>query len=773
MAVTGNKNITIQGQSNTNRATLDANNLHGIFYISESSSVTIRYVNFVDGGNTGRAISAHGTVRIENCNFIGSEGDTGSAIYVYGTATNSIIRNCNFTNNYANNNGANGYTAGGAVCIDNADNVNITNCNFSGNKVLNHGGALVIRNGATNIRITNCNFIKNQAPSGGAIYIHYSSITISNCTFTNNSATNGYGGGIYTTDSIRSTVIGSKFTGNSAKYGGGIYNNATLIVSSSNFVSNKASANGGAIYANKNLNVTGGSITSNTANYGSGIYNIATLRLQKLSLSKNSENPTGMLLNVKTTAKPGTKLNMQAALIKRNNVKGINGIYTTNTNVFNSGKRISISNYAPKQVISFTISGKTYKIKSSASGLAKYSIKTAKKNYKIKITVKTTFNKKTFKKSAIVIVKKATVPTKITNPPSSNSNKKLTVIDEDKVYINSTFNTNQIKKINSKTISYYNVKTANNIVDKYYYRVKNDGWYTGKKDTSGKFTWSKTSKPSGSGNWYNATINTKNTKLTINNKTNSFTSNSSEITLYYFVTVSRSKTSSDLKPYILNTYNITKMDGTSRLVNIYETATTDIYFIGLGVSSKLKNELTHSDSRVQVNDSDFKNLVIKIFQGKTDSTTGIEGLLSADTKIRTIYKWIKKNMDYLGYSNSHYRSTDVLWRMMNKVNGGKYYANCVDQSIFLVTILRTAGVPAHFEHYNSYYSSGYIGHVWVKAYYTNAKTYKLDTTSRRNDVDVINSWTLSKSNSKMPKANPKYKIGYLYAGLVNKKVNAK
>ncbi|MGL4670441.1 MAG: transglutaminase domain-containing protein [Methanobacteriaceae archaeon] len=847
IVVDNKTNLVIRGTSSSNMATIDGQDVSRAFIVSNDSSVTFRYIQFVNCGGSsvsGSAISSKGKVVIENCIFEDNTGESGGAIFLSENADYSVISDCQFIGNEGKYEGSDGWVEGGAIDIH-ASSVTIKNTIFRNNLAVDVGGAVNFASGTMGHKLVNCSFSGNSAPSGGAIrtvassltmeacvfnsnkgainggaiYSSSSNIVIKGCSFTSNSAGNfggalyligsnvvnigsssnfesnkaKNGGAIYSTSpmtissstfknnqatsnggaiyitSSRSTITSSKFTSNAAKFGGAIYNNAPLSISSSDFKSNKATSFGGAIYNNNNLNVSRGSITSNTANYGSGIYNVATLRLVKLSLSKNSENPTGMLLNVKIKAKQGEKLNIQAALIKNNNLKGINGIYTTNTNVFNSGKRIPISNYASKQVISFTISGKTYNIKSGEMGIAKYSIKTAKKNYKIKITVKTSFNKKTFKKSVIVVVKKVNVPTKVTNPVPSNSNKKVTVIDEDMVYINSTFNTNQIKKINSKIISYYNVKTTNNIVDKYYYTVDNTGWYIGKKDSGGKFAWAKTSKPASSGSWYNATYNHMNYKITINNKITPFTDSKSNKPTYFFVTVNKQKTSSDLKPYILNTYNITKTDGTSKLVNIYETATIDIYFTGLGFSSKLKNELIYSDSRVQVNHSDFKNLVTKIFQGKADSGGGIEGVLSHDKKIRTIHKWIKKNMDYLYYKNSHYRSTDVLYRVMNKLNGGNDYANCADQSIFLVTILRTAGVPAHFEHYNSYYpKSGHVGHVWVNAYYTNVKTYKLDTTSPKNDVDVINSWTLSKSSSKMPKMNPKYKIQYMYMGLVNK-----
>ncbi|MEA4956099.1 hypothetical protein SDC9_03477 [bioreactor metagenome] len=784
------KNITIQGQSNSNRAKLDGRGLYRTIIVQEDASLTLRYIDFVNGTSISyHTLNIRGSILVESCSFKNCYGDSGSAIYVFEDSNSAIIKDCTFINNHAANTGDNSYTVGGAVISQGSANFKVINCYFENNTALTYGGAIGLRNNGVGAEITNCTFVNNFAPDGGAIYA-LASATILGSTFRNNRATNnggaivttgsnslnianskfesnraknggalyltvltriigssfssnsatGNGGGLYTTGSSRSIISSSKFTSNSAKYGGGIYNNASLSISSSNFVSNKASANGGAIYANKNLNISGGNIKSNNANYGSGIYNVATLRLVKLpSLSKNSENPIAILLNVKSTVKPGTTLNIQASLKKKNNVKGINGIYSTNTNVFKGNTRITIFNYFSNQNLYFTISGKTYKKNSGKTGIAKYSLKTANKNnYKIKITVKTSHSKKTFKKSSTVTVKKDTGIGKRAGISSSNSNQKVEISSEDMLYINATYNTKNIKKINSKTISYYNVKKSNNIVDKYYYRVKSDGWYIGKKKNNEKLIWNRTSKPSSSGNWYNVSID-KNDKPKILDRTSPFTSNKSKMTLFYFVVVSKSKTSADLKPYVLNSYKITKTDGTTRLVGIYETATSDIYFSSLGFnSSKLENELNYKNQYVQVNHPDIKKLVINIFQGKTGYGKGIEGELTATAKINATYKWIAvtKKIGYKYYRNFHYSATGVLWRLMKKSNG---HANCADQSTFLITILRTAGVPAKFQNNNAL-----GGHIVVKAYYTNTKIYTLDTTSSKNSVGVINSWNPKK-----------------------------
>ena len=366
--VSNNMSLTIQGSSNTNRATLNANNLHGILYIQSGSSATIRYVNFVKGAklnneSANHALGAYGTVLIENCDFSGSTGDSGSAIYVNTTAPNTIIRSCNFINNYADNHGDNDYTAGGAVCVNGADNTEISNCYFSGNTALNHGGALTIRNNAVNVRVTSCNFVNNEAPNGGAIFNHLASTTISGCTFTGNQATdsggaiyldaplniisstfnNNYantGGAIFSADSL--TIAGSTFTSNSAINGGAIYSTSTLAISSSNFSNNNALSNGGAIFSADSLTISGSTFTSNSAINGGGIYSINQLILTDSSLSLNTATTGGAiystnLLTVDNTKFTGNNAMNKGGAIYTNNILNANNLNFTENSANDGG----------------------------------------------------------------------------------------------------------------------------------------------------------------------------------------------------------------------------------------------------------------------------------------------------------------------------------------------------------------------------------------------------------------------------------------------------
>ena len=800
ISVTGNKNLTIQGQSNSNRATLNAKNLDSILYIQRGSSATIRYVNFLNSGGTGHALGAYGVVLIENCNFINSRGDSGAAIYVNETSTNTIIRNCNFTNNYANSPFENNYTAGGAICVNGADNVEIRSCYFTENMALNNGGALTIREDAKNNRVINCNFINNQANNGGAIFNQLSTTTISGCTFTNNKAVNNggaidsrssltisnsnfnnnnakYGGAIYTSGNNVNVIKNSKFIVNIGKYGGAIYNNGLISIQSSTFKSNKGNAYGGAIYNSKNLNISGGSINKNSALYGSGVYNLGNLRISKVSIESNLAKILNIILKVPITVKPSKKFNIQAILNTGDNIAG--AIYNKKGSTYINNVLMSTSSNAPSKTFTSVIDGKTKKIKSNSKGIATRTHLVSKKSgTKIKVTVSYSQGNIKWSKSVTVkvnsaikkinikkYVSKKKVSSKLSTSSSTTSNKagknvKFSFLGHEYAHLASLVNLDNYE-VDSPKISYWNLKknTSLNGVTDCIYKLDKTGWYSGTFNNKGGPVWKKLNAiPTSSGTWFNLYVNSKG-KYTIGNKVSENTNNTAPEQFMYFVSVKSSINHGSLTPYIGYTYTlVNKKTGSKSTVRFFEKATTDIYFNSLGVTSKLKNELTYSDARIQVKHSDFKNIIIKIFQGKAGSGKGIEGELSADKKIRTIYKWIKGRMDYWGYYDSHYRSIDVLWRLQNRA---KDHANCVDQSILLVTFLRTVGVPAYFEHNNAF-----GGHVVVKAYYTNKKKYTLDTTSSKNDVNVIKNWNPKNISLK---SYPRYKASKFYVHLINKK----
>ena len=58
----------------------------------------------------------------------------------------------------------------------------------------------------------------------------------------------------------------------------------------------------------------------------------------------------------------------------------------------------------------------------------------------------------------------------------------------------------------------------------------------------------------------------------------------------------------------------------------------------------------------------------------------------------------------------------------------------------VIALMRTAGIPARYNHATCYFNSGLVtGHVWAEVY-VNGKWYKCDTTSAKNSFGVIRNW---------------------------------
>jgi len=479
-------NVVIRGQSVNSKAVFDAQGSNSRIMRISGNNVRLENLIFknADVRLYGGAISSNGVnLTIVNCEFINNKAMVG-AIALGNDSNNTLIQNCIFTNNkaaYYDNTGGGG---GGAI-DSHASNGRIIGCTFTNNSAIFGGGALYFIFG-TNNTISGCTFRDNSAPSGGAINTGTpgTTLTISSSIFNNNKATNNggalysnnllitnkntftsnranaNGGAIFTTGTARSTITGDKFTSNTAKNGGGIYNNAPLSISSSTFTSNKASNHGGAIYANRNLNISGGSIKSSTANNGSGIYNIATLRISKVSFSSNNAKIYGIGLSSPSQVLQGKTLTVKAFVTKGDNI--INSIFTRTNDVRIDGKIVNIANRMPNKVITIVNGNKKINKRTSNTGIATYKIATKKdknkKDYNIKIS--STFSQNNKKYSKSITVKAVTKLTKTINGVSTNktpnkSNISLYKDDMDRVAKNTKSN---VTSIDSKHVTYHNKK---------------------------------------------------------------------------------------------------------------------------------------------------------------------------------------------------------------------------------------------------------------------------------------------------------------------------
>ena len=141
---------------------------------------------------------------------------------------------------------------------------------------------------------------------GGGIY-NSGTLTITGSTLSGNSAY--YGGGIYNTEGGTLTVTGSTLSGNSASYqGGGIINSgqvSTMLTISDSTLSGNSATDGGGIFNAGDetiLTITGSTLSGNSAEeYGGGIYNTmgGFISITDSTISGNSANEFGGgILNV-------------------------------------------------------------------------------------------------------------------------------------------------------------------------------------------------------------------------------------------------------------------------------------------------------------------------------------------------------------------------------------------------------------------------------------------------------------------------------------------
>ena len=107
---------------------------------------------------------------------------------------------------------------GGLYCV--GGNMTLKHCTFNSNYAIRGGGGIYCANGSP--RVLNCTFSDNATAADGAgMSIHSASPTLANCSFTGNTAK--FGGGIYTASSSP-LLINCDMRYNSTVQGGGMHN---------------------------------------------------------------------------------------------------------------------------------------------------------------------------------------------------------------------------------------------------------------------------------------------------------------------------------------------------------------------------------------------------------------------------------------------------------------------------------------------------------------------------------------------------------------------
>lgn len=223
------KSITIDGKGHS----LNANNLSGIFYIT-NSNVILKNLNFINAKSSdgGGAIycEQYSNLDIINSNFSDCSAQFGGAIYFEGNSNSHII-NSTFKNNIAD-------VLGGSILAWSNCDISLTQTVFYNNSAVHEsGGAIMLFNSRLNaqyIEITKC-----YSEFGGAIALLSTNANIVHSTFRKNTAL--YDGGAIFSMFNDLNLDDNTFLENSANRAGGIYSSLNnLTVTNNNFTDNSA-----------------------------------------------------------------------------------------------------------------------------------------------------------------------------------------------------------------------------------------------------------------------------------------------------------------------------------------------------------------------------------------------------------------------------------------------------------------------------------------------------------------------------------------------------
>jgi len=262
-----------------------------------SNNVASASSGYVSG--SGGAIHNRGTLSVSDSTFTGNAAESGGAIYS-SSGTTLIVENSTFTGNSApcgggaisgrgmttvsgctisDNLSPGDWCEGGAAGIDNNGGImTVSDSTISGNIGVSNAGGFTNYEGE--LTVTDSAIYNNTTGGvGGGIYNWWNAtLTVQSCAIYSNTAEWG-GGGIYSgPESAQLFLINNTISGNSADYGGGIYNSGVLTVTNNTLTSNAADVNGGGLY-NKDATptVSNSILWGNTApDSGPQIFNSST-----------------------------------------------------------------------------------------------------------------------------------------------------------------------------------------------------------------------------------------------------------------------------------------------------------------------------------------------------------------------------------------------------------------------------------------------------------------------------------------------------------------
>ena len=157
----------------------------------------------------------------------------------------------------------------------------------------------------------------------------------------------------------------------------------------------------------------------------------------------------------------------------------------------------------------------------------------------------------------------------------------------------------------------------------------------------------------------------------------------------------------------------------------YYTTTVQLSKYGRGLNEKnavASDEYLKATKNCQINNAKIKSMVKSLTKGLTSSLD----------KAKVIFNYVRDNIDYEYYYDTHKGAVKTLTS-----KGG----NCVDQTHLLVAMYRAAGLKARYVHGScKFYDDGeYSGHVWTQVLID--KTWICgDPIDYSNELGKINNW---------------------------------
>ncbi|MCL2115059.1 MAG: hypothetical protein FWH29_02430 [Methanobrevibacter sp.] len=304
----------------------------GTIYINGYNNVNIDSVIF-KGKTTGYGsidIMTNSRVNVNNCAFINSYGNYGSAIHA--NAANIILNvtNSNFTNNSAANEGGSIYVSTTAANLGNSS-LYLNNVTFKDQSAGNYGGA--IENYRWYIEASNTEFINCSATYGGVIDNNFHIFVAINSSFINCTATTA-GGAIFNDNSepsyvrlYNSTFINCKKTDTIRSGGalGSFDGTSYYVVNGCTFINCSSQTWGGAIgVGGGEVNITNSKFIDNYAStYGGAVASSGgTIRIIGSTFYNNSAGSYGGAVASSAT---GSVITVNNSYFYSNNVRNTNG----------------------------------------------------------------------------------------------------------------------------------------------------------------------------------------------------------------------------------------------------------------------------------------------------------------------------------------------------------------------------------------------------------------------------------------------------------------